>query len=413
MSRAHEWASDVIRHRDPEEPTGPGLDRGLPGVALLLNEVSGSDPTSRKTAHDLLVRAARNASSEKSRLGLHTGLGGLAFAVKHAAASPRHYAVLRERIDTALRAGLAPLLDTERARASEGRPGTSRHCFDVISGVSGLGRYFLAEPRDADAVRDILGYLVSLTEPVRLDGQWLPGWYSLGWEENEDAVLDLGLSHGAAGPLALLSLSLIHGIRVPDQDTAISRLAEWLMKWRQGGDEEGPWWPSMVSSVEERTPSPLRAAHRRSAWCYGTAGVARALQLAGLALGKEEWTRSAEEGIRGVFLHPAGLRDVQDPGLCHGVAGVMQVAARMAEDLGDGWLASRAAELSVRVCDRFDPDSSFGFPTAPVPPVRTRPLDSLGFLEGAAGVVLALRHQVAPDRTDGGGLGWDSALLLR
>ncbi|WP_371106029.1 MULTISPECIES: lanthionine synthetase LanC family protein [Streptomyces] len=44
----------------------------------------------------------------------------------------------------------------------------------------------------------------------------------------------MGLAHGIAGPLALLSLCWTRGLRVPGHDTAVRRIARWLMSWSRG-----------------------------------------------------------------------------------------------------------------------------------------------------------------------------------
>ncbi|WP_432252116.1 hypothetical protein [Streptomyces sp. HNM1019] len=82
--------------------------------------------------------------------------------------------------------------------------------------MTGLGRYFLAEPSDPAAVRDVLHHLVTLTEPVRDPDHGgrgrLPGWFS---------------------PPSPQALSGPGREWLPDQETAIRRLAHWLMSWRQ------------------------------------------------------------------------------------------------------------------------------------------------------------------------------------
>ncbi|AXK36545.1 lanthionine synthetase C family protein [Streptomyces armeniacus] len=427
---------------EPEGPNSPGLGGAWTGKALLLSEVStapGADPALRRAAHAALARAADSAGPAASAglTGLYPGLGGLAFAAKHAARTPREYATLRTRLDAALRTEVAATLDAERARMADGEPGAPRGRFDVIGGMTGLGRYFLAEPADLDTVRDILGYLVALTEPVTVRGEdgavrRLPGWYSPPWPVPPGApprastdpvarepVLDLGLAHGAAGPLALLSLCRSRGVRVPDQDTAIRRLADWLLSWRQheggsgngNGDSGGsaPYWPALVTRDQEWAPVRPHLNRRRATWCYGTPGVARALQLAGTALGEEAWVQSAADGIRAVFRRPDGLQGVEEPGLCHGLAGVLQITGRMAADLDDPALAARADELAERVCAAFDPALPYGFATS------FTPYDAPStFLLGPAGIALALhgRLATAPRPPAPEPLPWDAALLL-
>ncbi|AGP53634.1 hypothetical protein M271_10115 [Streptomyces rapamycinicus NRRL 5491] len=393
-----------------------GLGMGASGAALLLSELSKGDPGSRTTVHALLAAEAGIAGAKGS--GLITGLAGLGFAAKHAARTPRDYATVRDRVDAALRHRLGKALDAEYGRMESGVPGADREKFDVVSGVTGLGRYFLAEPSDPEAVHDVLRYLVALTEPVKAGAGPLPGWFSPPWPAAVDPrrrewVLDLGLAHGIAGPLALLSLCWTRGLRVPGHDTAIRRIARWLMSWRQEDPDAGPGWPGTVSAGQELVPARPALEPGRASWCYGSPGIARALHLAGVALGEDAWAHTAAQAMRAVFARPDGPRGLDDPGLCHGLAGLARITGRMADELDDPSLSARADEIAERLCARFDPGTAFGFPTAPVPSHRPEPLDAPTFLEGAAGVALVLLGRSTPPAgTADGDLPWDAALLL-
>ncbi|MCQ8190024.1 lanthionine synthetase C family protein [Streptomyces rugosispiralis] len=395
--------------------TAAGLGMGASGATLLLSELSKGDPGLRTTVHALLAAEAGFAGAKGS--GLITGLAGLGLATKHAARSPRDYATVRGRVDAALRHRLGKVLDAEYDRMEFGVPGAERENFDVVAGVTGLGRYFLAEPSDPEAIHDVLRYLVALTEPVKATAGPLPGWFSPPWPAAVDPrrrewVLDLGLAHGIAGPLALLSLCWTRGLRVPGHDTAIRRIARWLMSWRQE-DPAGPGWPGTVSADQELAPVRPALEPGRASWCYGAPGIARALHLAGVALGEEAWAHTAAEAMRAVFARPDGLRGLDDPGLCHGLAGLARITGRMADELDDPSLSARADEIAERLCARFDPGTAFGFPTAPMPSFRPEPLDAPTFLEGAAGVALVLLGRSTPPAgTADDDVPWDAALLL-
>ncbi|MEU5929482.1 lanthionine synthetase C family protein [Streptomyces antimycoticus] len=433
---ARRWDADTVaaeiaaRISDRATGTGDftaaGLSMGASGAALLLSELSKGDPSLRTTVHALLAAGAGFAGAKGS--GLITGLAGLGFATKHAARSPRDYAAVRSQVDTTLRHRLGQVLDAEYDRMESGVPGADRGHFDVVSGVTGLGRYFLTGPSDPEAVHDVLRYLVALTEPVeagavkagavKAGAGPLPGWFSPPWPAALDPgrrewVLDLGLAHGIAGPLALLSLCWTRGLRVPGHDTAIRRIARWLMSWRQEDPDAGPGWPGTVSADQELAPTRPTLEPMRASWCYGAPGIARALHLAGVALGEDAWVHTAAETMRAVFAHPEGLRGLDDPGLCHGLTGLARITGRMADELDDPALSARADEIAERLCARFDPGTAFGFPTAPVPSHRPEPLDAPTFLEGAAGVALVLLGRSRPPAgTADGDVPWDAALLL-
>ena len=86
-----------------------------------------------------------------------------------------------------------------------------------------------------------------------------------------------------------------------------------------------------------------------------------------------------------------------DQSLCHGWAGLL----RLAQSTDD------ADALAERVLAAFDPGHAVRFHLAL--PSRGPPLDRPGFLDGSAGIALAL-HGYATARHPR--TGWDAALLL-
>ncbi|MFI1767595.1 lanthionine synthetase C family protein [Streptomyces sp. NPDC020800] len=393
-----------------------GLAAGTSGTALLLVELSRADPALRPAAHAWLAAAARAIGSApgSERHGLHDGLAGLAFAVKAAVRAPGDYATVRAQLDGFLRDRLARLLDLERVRLAQRTEAVPRERFDVVNGATGLARYFLADPVDPEPVRAVLRYLIALTEPIRRNGCTLPGWTVTAWpgREADGDLIDLGLAHGVAGPLALLSLCWAKGIRVPGQDAAIRRIADWLTD-RVRTDGAGPYWPSVYPAAAELAKGPSAPPPPRPSWCYGTPGVARAVQLAGAALGEGEWVRTAAEALRAVYRRPGALAELTDPGLCHGVAGLAHLTRVVAADLADPEMARHADALTDGLRARFDAATAFGYPTSAPPEPSARPepsapsasQDTPTFLEGAAGVALALHRPGTPPL-------WDAVLLV-
>jgi hypothetical protein len=103
----------------------------------------------------------------------------------------------------------------------------------------------------------VLGYLVALAEPVRKDGEAVPGWWSgTGPAGTPDPAwpgghLNLGMAHGTAGILALLSGAMRAGIQVDGQARAVTELCATFDRYRQGG-AACPWWPAMITFDEHK-----------------------------------------------------------------------------------------------------------------------------------------------------------------
>ncbi|MCF3102040.1 lanthionine synthetase C family protein [Streptomyces roseoverticillatus] len=319
------------------------LDRGLPG--------QGWDAF----AEGYLAAAFRGYERLGASPGLFGGAAGLAFAawsVSRDGAAPG-YPALHDRI-----------VGESFARARElGDGPVPARAVDVVSGLTGAGAYLLCrddEPGSAAAFRTVLTVLTR----TGARGRGEPP--------------DPGLAHGLSGPLALLSLALGKGVAVPGQREAVGRLAEMLNACRTD-DARGPDWPGTTTGSAGRTV--------RASWCRGSPGTARALWLAGTALDDEPLRDLAVRALKAVHLRPPGERRIDgDPGLCHGLAGLLQITSRFAHDTGDPGLTSAADRLAA-----------VPFPANGDP----------GFLDGAAGAVLAVLGAVTDVEPR-----WDRALLL-
>ncbi|MFJ6381390.1 lanthionine synthetase C family protein [Kitasatospora sp. NPDC092039] len=418
-----------------------GLAEGHPGVALLFAELADSIGGLRAAGHAHL-RAAAAGLAGPQPTGLFAGPASLAHAARLARHRPGDYASLLDSLDAWIADRLRSLLTVERQRLDAGRAGVRLSAFDVISGTAGLGRYLLLTPdRHRPLLEDTLTHLVRLTRPVDVNGIALPGWWAptIPGAGPQDSVghANLGLAHGISGPLALLALAWRSGVRVAGHPQAVHTIVDHLLEWQHadgswpqvvghdallagpggGGSSEGASGAagSTGDGAGEGGPSGGGAGgngRRMIAWCYGTPGVARALQLAGLALDRADWRRRAEDALSSVLGDPADA--LPDTSLCHGRAGVLHIATLMARDSGDPRLTARLPALLSRVLDAYDPAQPFGFrydrPSLPgsVSPAPHR----AGFLDGAAGIALALTAHRAGPASSGAATAWDTTLLL-
>ncbi|MGW2438236.1 lanthionine synthetase C family protein [Streptomyces goshikiensis] len=406
------------------------LSDGAPGIALLhaeLGAAAGGDPAHRDAALRWVRRAAAlTALAGKTPApgpqGLYGPLAALSFALHRTADGPAAHSAARSH----LREQVAELASTRAAREERrltehpdagSAPGsgsgfTTFTAYDVISGQSGLGAHLLelGRPAEAALVR-VLRALVGLSRPVRTHDRGLPGWWvALDGASYQPVAparghANLGMAHGMPGPLALLAIAWREGVRVPGQRAAVTDLAQWLLA-RRCADAAGPWWPGQLSL------GPAQPEPGRPSWCYGTPGIARALQLAGLALEVPQWQEAGVEALRAALARadldgPARAGGTAEAGLCHGLAGLLQITWRTARDSGDPELAERVPQLAARLLELLDEEAPFGFAAAP----GERPPEEHpgGFLTGAAGAALAL-DTFARDAEPA--TRWDRALLL-
>ncbi|MFD9697566.1 lanthionine synthetase C family protein [Lentzea sp. NPDC059081] len=386
---------------DGDWPHHPmSLADGYCGLAVLFARLGDSAPRWRETAHEHLAAAA--STRRPSTENLFDGLPSLGFAARSIARAEGDYRGVLARIDPHVLRLAENALVSEETRLSASAPGARMACYDATSGLTGVGRYLLACGEPARPVlHRVLEYLVRLTYPVRVHGHRVPGWWTPDPSLLADPVghpnghLNLGMAHGIAGPLALLAVCHRQGVVVEGQPAAMRRIATWLLA-RRGTDEHGPYWPALVPLEHEVARAVDLVPPSRIAWCYGAPGVARAVQLAACALGEPAWAEEARTTLRAAFRRPRARWGIKDASLCHGSAGVLHATALV---LG------RDADVLPELCDHLLSQRD-RHTVVTVPPNRP------GFLDGAAGTLLALHEHLAPE-PPAASLPWDAALVLR
>jgi hypothetical protein len=330
---------------------------------------------------------------------LFHGAPAVAF-VLHTGAHPA-YAAMLDALDEYINDLTALKLAAAYQRIDRGEL-TRPSEYDLISGLTGLGGYHLVRHGAAASGMTIavLNYLVTLSEPVRRHGESLPGWWSgTGPADTPDLAwpgghLNLGMAHGIAGILALLSGAMRAGIQVEGHAKGVTELCATFDRYRQGSSA-CPWWPAMISLREYNKGTANSERQARPSWCYGTPGHARAQQLAGLALGDQERMRAAERALAGCVLDRQVTGLLTDASLCHGWAGVVQALWRATSDaLNPGPLQAARRTARRGLEDQL---------------TRIGPPASSGLLEGTSGIMLAQN-----DLSQAGSEppAWDACLLL-
>ncbi|MGC5042480.1 lanthionine synthetase C family protein [Streptomyces albidoflavus] len=415
LREAARRASAAIADRlaAPDEVQGLGLKQGwwpqslahgAVGVALLHIERARAELGPWQRAHDWLACAAKDGTAGGPDAHLYYGAPALAFALHSAADRPGRYARALSTLDGYVITLVRQRLQAAHARMDRGDfPELAE--FDAIRGLSGLGALLLHRGTTPDLLREVLTYVVRLTEPVKHDGELLPGWWShlapSGKQSPDypEGHGNNGVAHGISGPLALLSLAARRGIAVNGQTEAISRILQWLDHWRQQG-KAGPWWPYWITRDQLRAEKPGPGPSRPS-WCYGTAGFARTQQLAALATGDTKRQRAAEHALLYAMADPAQRDATVDMSLCHGFAGLARITQLAAAEATTPGLTECLPVLLSPMTDAA-PHS-----------LAHRLLGSaggadIGLLEGAAGTALAL-HAVSTGSPSLSG--WDHCFL--
>lgn len=333
------------------------------------------------------------SSSESA--GLHAGLPAVSFLLHLAEpVIPEYHDTL-----TALDAHLVRLahrrVDAALDRIRNGRLADFTE-YDLLRGLTGIGQLLLRHMPGSDALARVLDYLVQLTKPITIRGDVLPGWWV---EHDPDRLLptpgghtNLGMAHGIAGPLALLSHALRGGITVDGHQEAIARFCERFDHWQQDG-EAGHWWPYWIDRHDHARGRIAQHEPARPSWCYGTPGIARVQQLAGIATGDTTRQHAAEATLLACLTDQRQLTLITDQGLCHGWAGLYLTAAHAANDAATPDLAAQLPHLAGQLTEHA---------------ARTPPPE-LGLLDGATGTALALKATATQGLPRSG---WDQCLLI-
>ena len=99
----------------------------------------------------------------------------------------------------------------------------------------------------------------------------------------------------------------------------------------------------------------------RAAWCYGSPGIARSLWLAGEALDRDAYRYLAVSAMRDVFRRPVASRRIDAPTFCHGVAGLLAIALRFANDTGLPEFVDESCTLVEQLLGSYQPESAAWF----------------------------------------------------
>ncbi|UPJ53442.1 lanthionine synthetase C family protein [Bradyrhizobium sp. 200] len=385
------------------------LGQGDAGIAVTCGYLDACFPEEGwdRIGHGYLSRAADGAErAAQLPPGMFGGLAGFGFAGLSLSRGDTRYRRLLASVDDML----LPQLAAQASRLRrQGADGLSFAEFDAISGASGTGAYLLSRRDQTGALESLLEGLIALTGETGGRPRWWTPAALMGNSETSKRYphgnLNCGLAHGIPGVIALMALARHNRVTVPRLDEALERIVVWLVTHR-ANDAWGVNWPYAIPLAESGLPEPIgsEAPPGRAAWCYGAPGVARALWLAGTALGCQEWCDLAIEAMEAVYRRPHQVRAIDSPTFCHGQAGLLQITLRFYHDTRRSEFAEAASNLVTSILSANEPDSLLGYRSWEPGGGR---VDQAGLLDGAPGVLLTLlaaSSHVEPT--------WDRAFLL-
>jgi lantibiotic modifying enzyme len=192
--------------------------------------------------------------------------------------------------------------------------------FDLVSGAVGAGVYGLSRLehwQDERVLESAVRWLVGRMSGDGAGGGGLfscPPMMGARVRRFPEGAFDLGMSHGNAGVIALLSR--VSNCSVEEiAETALRQLVTWLLS-HSAGTAAKPAFPALVGKNGEVDRADYLA------WCYGDLGLSFALWAAGLRLKDPE----LKELAAGLARASAAVRPTptvtHDTTLCHGALGL-------------------------------------------------------------------------------------------
>lgn len=378
------------------------LAAGSAGQALFYTylakhyEAAGDEQTAARhaeTALGLLDQAFEGVASAPMSESLYAGFPGVAWVAAHL--SGRLFSD-EEDGNAEVDGALLPSLLHSPWRGE----------YDLMHGLAGLGVYALERLPAPSGVQCLEAIVDRLAERAQTEAEGLT-WFSppetvpeYQRETYPQGLYNLGASHGAPGVMAFLGGVLGAGVAVPKARRLLAGVTSWVLARRASG-EHGWYFPHFFyPGIEDRGS--------RIAWCYGDPGVASSLLVAARGAGDPELEKVALE----VGLAAAARRNeagVRDAGLCHGAGGVGHLFQRLYQLTGEVAFADAARFWLERALALREPGLGFGGFRAWSSDLEGRQdwRDDAGFLEGAAGIGLALLAAVSPVDPE-----WDRAFLL-
>ncbi len=396
-------------------PTGwypLSLGSGDVGLALMYGYIHECFPEKSwdtSTQQYLGIAAASTQRSNFWSSALFSGTSGMALALALASQGGQRYQKTLAR----LHEGLCEQVLQQSWRRPDSDGGVAANDYDIISGAAGVLAYLVSVEQPDEyvqaAIEHILAYLTWLAEPGQPVGQ--ERWYipptllpnDLHREATPQGNFNCGLAHGMPGPLAALALTWLAGYRYPGLRESITYLASWIEEHHVNT----PWgidWPGSIPLERSSDPQEWQSLPAiRSAWCYGAPGIARSLWLAGQALDDEHVRCLAIEAIEATLNRPAAERYLPSSHLCHGVAGLLQICLRFANECESALVREHIPVLVKQILDAFDPASTLGFCDLD----DGKPLANPTWLTGAAGIAMTLLAASTPVVP-----AWDRVLVI-
>lgn len=272
--------------------------------------------------------------------------------------------------------------------------------YDAILGLSGMLRYLLLTDIDLyrSQIQKAVATLIHLSLYSSDNRESGLNWYIK--EENVfpteerkkfcSGMVNFGLSHGIAGPLAVLSISKLQGVSHPGLEEAIERLIEFFLQYAQEQPDGEVYWPSSITGEEYLQLPSTVSPHKRLSWCYGALSILRIIFLASKATKNERLQKWAADKAVRFSQMPLEMYLFESPTICHGYAGALLLFESFYRDTQNCAFLEAIERLQRKICTMNSLKVKYGFQNFDWIKGEYIIEDDLSLLSGTSGILLAL-----------------------
>lgn len=230
--------------------------------------------------------------------------------------------------------------------------------FELIGGLSGVLRYLIEFCPEENITKSIIEYFKRRSTSKSIDHFSIPGW-SYFPTENEKVFMEhitdnwyinYGISHGMAGPLAVLSIVSISNI-ANTQSLINTILEEYSRaKFHCHGIV---FWPGRISVEEYINMQNSINIPGRMSWCYGNVGILRSIFLASKAVKNEVLKNYVIKELEKIARLDLKFYNVDLPIVCHGWAGIALIMKKMYDDTAIEVFRRKSEIICGKLIDEF------------------------------------------------------------
>lgn len=380
----------------------PGtLSHGIPGIILYLESYQKAFNTNtEQISYKYIVELSKSLSNGTFNESLFSGLSGMGFSIDLASQDGKNYQNLLKKIDAVIIENIYVKIDNLRKK------GLNPIDYDVISGLSGIGRYLLNRVQYNSNVTLHLKNILKYFRDIHYSYEgWTISRENQFLEKDKEYFkkgnINLGLAHGILGPISLFALSYIQGITIENHRQTLKDMAAYIVENRFCKDLR---WLYRYNFIKEKN----NINYIRNGWCYGNTAIMRTLFLISIAL-DDSYIKGLSKDIMYQVLND-GFVNLISPTICHGLSSHLIMLKLMNLYFKDPNVDDYLEKVEEKILSHYTENDNLNFLDINEKNNSKIKKSKLGILEGELGVLITLMTHKNPSLLKG--KNWTNAFLI-